>query len=99
MRDTMQRGIEARWRSGRWAESIVSIAVEFKEAGPSSLDYFVRVDLDGGHAFDFAKQTRTLARDCVDICNENGWTIPFTQITLHMAAGTQAPETASDAEA
>jgi hypothetical protein len=89
MLDTMQRGIESRWRRGRWAESVRSVSVAVKEAGPSSLDSFVRVDLDGSQAFDYAKQTRLLARDCVDICNENGWTIPFTQITLHMAPSSE----------
>ncbi|MEZ4356472.1 MAG: hypothetical protein R3F16_22785 [Myxococcota bacterium] len=85
MRETMREGVEARWLETRWSESFVDLAVEFKEAGASSLDYFVRVDLDGSQAFDYQAQRRALARFCVDVCNEQGWTIPFTQITLHMA--------------
>ncbi len=94
MRDTMERGIASRWREGRWAASVESVSVEFKEAGASSLDYFVRVDLDGSQAFDHQAQARTLARDCVDICNENGWVIPFTQLTLHVAdpSASETPE-------
>ncbi|MEZ4289296.1 MAG: hypothetical protein R3E53_01695 [Myxococcota bacterium] len=85
MRETMREGVEARWLETRWSESFVDLAVEFKEAGASSLDYFVRVDLDGSQAFEYQAQRRALARFCVDVCNEQGWTIPFTQITLHMA--------------
>ena len=88
MRDTLERGLESRWRSGRWAASFISLSVEFQTAGASSLDYFVRVDMDGIHAMDLQAQRRALARDCVDICNENGWVIPFTQLTLHMAPPT-----------
>jgi hypothetical protein len=29
---------------------------------------------------------RALARLLVDVCNENGWVIPFTQITLHQSS-------------
>lgn len=85
MLDTMLRGVEARWRSSPWADSLVSVSAEFKEAGASSLDYFVRVDCDGSQAFQFATQKRALARFCVDVCNEEGWVIPFTQLTLHVA--------------
>lgn len=85
MRETLARGLETRWRSGRWADDVASLAVEFQEAGASSLDYFVRIDMKGASAFDLQAQKRTLARDCVDVCNENGWVIPFTQLTLHVA--------------
>lgn len=85
MRETMERGVLERWQETRFASSLVSSAVEFKEAGASSLDYFVRVDLDGSQAFDLMSQQRALARFCVDVCNEQGWTIPFTQLTLHVA--------------
>ena len=91
MRETMREGVEARWLETRWSESFVDLAVEFKEAGASSLDYFVRVDLDGSQAFDYQAQRRALARFCVDVCNEQGWTIPFTQITLHMADTKSVP--------
>ncbi len=96
MRDAMERGIDARWRESRWSESLVSLSVEFAEAGASSLDYFVRVDLDGSVAFDLQAQKRALARFCVDICNEHGWVIPFTQLTLHVA-GSEPDASAPDA--
>lgn len=84
-REMMEAEIERRWRESPWARSLVSVAVEFSTAGPSSLDYFVRVDLDGSQAIEYAAQRRHLASLCVDVCNENGWVIPFPQLTIHAA--------------
>jgi hypothetical protein len=90
MRSHLQRRVEEHFRSGRWRDSVENVSIEFEEAGSSSLIYFVRVDFDGETAFDYAIQKRELARVCVDVCNEQGWTIPFTQLTLHVAdAGAQ----------
>jgi predicted nucleic acid-binding Zn-ribbon protein len=90
MRSHLQRRVEEHFRSGRWRDSVENVSIEFEEAGSSSLIYFVRVDFDGQTAFDYAIQKRELARVCVDVCNEQGWTIPFTQLTLHVAdAGAQ----------
>lgn len=85
MRDVLEEGILEKWRGSGWNESFLSAAVEFKEASASSLDYYVRVDFDGTSAFEIQAQARQLARFCVDICNEQGWVIPFTQLTLHVA--------------
>jgi hypothetical protein len=68
------------------AEEILNIAVEFKHAGSSSLDYAILADFAGSAAPKYQKIDRLIARICVDVCNENGWRIPFTQITLHQAA-------------
>jgi uncharacterized membrane protein YbaN (DUF454 family) len=86
MRDTMEREVEAMWRESRWADALQSISVEFENAGASSLDYFVRVDLDGSCALELMAQKRMLARCCVDVCNRHGWVIPFSQLTLHVAS-------------
>lgn len=84
-RARLESEIARRWRDSAWADSLVSVAVEFSAAGPSSLDYFVRVDLDGSQAFDYAAQRRHLARLCVEVCNDAGWVIPFQQLTVHVA--------------
>jgi hypothetical protein len=62
-----------------------SIKVEFQSAGTSSLDYVVLADFDGslGSRYNFIK--RRIQSICVDVCNDNGWVIPFTQITVHQA--------------
>ena len=51
----------------------------------------VKVSLGGGMAVQEAVAARwnmlrrIIPRVCVDVCNEQGWVIPFTQITLHQA--------------
>ena len=68
-------------------ELIEKVSVEFAMAGASSLDYEVEVDLKGAAAEKYEKVQYALQRILVDCCNENGWGIPFQQITLHRAEG------------
>ncbi len=67
-------------------EAVRSVKVEFSAANSSSLDYTVLADFSGdlGHRFKFIE--RMIQRVCVDVCNEQGWVIPFTQITVNRAA-------------
>ena len=66
-------------------EKLISLKVELSSAGASSLDYAILADFHG----DLASRYRTIQRDIirilVDCCNENGYEIPFSQITLHNA--------------
>ncbi len=66
-------------------EPIRSLKVEFKAAGASSLDYEILGDFDGAVADKLEMLRRALQRFAVEACNEHGWTIPFTQVTLHQA--------------
>lgn len=66
-------------------EPIRSLKVEFKAAGASSLDYEILGDFDGAVADKLEVLRRALQRFAVEACNEHGWTIPFTQVTLHQA--------------
>ncbi|MCB1230595.1 MAG: hypothetical protein KDN19_10030 [Verrucomicrobiae bacterium] len=74
-------------------DDIINIGVEFKEAGASSLDYAILADFSGNAASKYQKLHRAIPRICVDVCNEQGWVIPFTQITVHQAA---EPESSSE---
>ena len=67
------------------AEKVVNISVEFANAGASSLDMAVLADFSGDAAAKFNHVSRAIQRICVDTCNEHGWIIPFTQITMHQA--------------
>lgn len=62
-----------------------NLAVEFKTAGASSLDMAILADFSGEVASDYPKLERLLHRIAVDACNEHGWEIPFTQVTVHTA--------------
>ncbi|MEM7600224.1 MAG: hypothetical protein AAF357_02280, partial [Verrucomicrobiota bacterium] len=66
-------------------EKLVSLKVEFASAGASSLDLEIIADFDGSLAQKYQALQRALQRYAVECCNENGWGIPFAQITLHNA--------------
>lgn len=68
------------------ADHLVGLRVEFKAATASSLDYVVLVDLRGVAARDYDRLQRAISRVLVETCNEQGWVIPFTQVTVHQAA-------------
>ncbi len=66
-------------------EVVRSIKVEFSSASSSSLDYQILADFDGSLAPKYNVIRRRIQSICVDVCNEHGWIIPFTQVTLHQA--------------
>ncbi len=71
-------------------DQIGRIKVEFRAAGASSLDYEIVADMKGEVADKFEVISRALQKASVDACNEHGWTIPFTQVTVHPAAAAAA---------
>ena len=68
------------------ADHVRDVEVEFLRAGASSIDYEVEVDVTGDVAERFEEIERELARVVVEIATENGWEIPFQQITIHQAS-------------
>jgi small-conductance mechanosensitive channel len=76
--------------------------VEFKAAGGSSLDYQIYMVLNGRAAKAYFRAQRMVQQACVDVCNREGWVIPFTQVTVHSGNSVEGPgkqpdETASGA--
>lgn len=67
-------------------ENLVNISVPFASAGASSLDFEVLADFKGEAGGLYPKLSRYIQQVCVDVCNEQGWGIPFQQITIHQAA-------------
>jgi hypothetical protein len=65
---------------------LVHLSVEFAEAGASSLELNVLADFSGDAAPRYRLLRRAIQRICVDACNARDWVIPFTQMTLHIAA-------------
>lgn len=65
---------------------LTSLAVEFAQAGASSLDLLIIAAFSGEAADSYFKIQRLLQRLAVEACNANGWVIPFNQITVHRAA-------------
>ncbi len=68
------------------ADKVVNVGVEFASASASSLDMAVLADFSGDAAARYNHVSRAIQRLCVETCNEFGWIIPFTQITMHQAA-------------
>lgn len=64
-------------------ENIIDIKVFFSCANASSLDYTIMADLKGAAAPQAVFVPGAIQQILVDACNENGWTIPFTQVTVH----------------
>jgi hypothetical protein len=80
-------------------EGIKSVRAEFRAAAASSLELVVLADFAGELAPRYNLLERALQRMWVDVCNERGWIIPFTQITLHQAGPASLPELGKNQEA
>ena len=79
----LQRAVEQCMQAMDFAQHIDSVAVELKEAGASSLDYWVCVTLSYEGARAHRKIGRLIQQTCVATCTENDWDIPFPQLTIH----------------
>lgn len=81
---TLQSFLKNRMAGENWAEDCLSLSVDFLQAGASSLDVAVLLDLRGKQAPAYRRIERAINRWCVECCNENNWEIPFPQMTLHL---------------
>ena len=64
-------------------EEVEAVFSAFREANTSSLDYIVVAKLAGSADDRRLPLQRALQKGCLDACNQNGWTIPFPQLTVH----------------
>jgi len=59
--------------------------VEFSQAGASSLDYLIVVNINSVAAEHYYRIERYIQQACVQVCNKEGWSIPFPQMTISQA--------------
>ena len=78
--------VEKRVADEGYADRLLNLRVEFERANTSSLDLVVIADFDGTLGDLYNRMRRSMQRWCVEACNEYGWEIPFTQLTLHQAS-------------
>jgi hypothetical protein len=78
LRNTIQQRVE---QEG-YGEQLLNLRVEFAQANSSSLDIVVIADFSGELGDLYNRLRRAIQRWCVDACTENGWEIPFPQMTL-----------------
>jgi len=71
-------------------EDLKSLQVEFKAAGSSSLDYLIYATMEGNSAASYFAIGRLIQQTCVDVCDKEGWIIPFPQLTVHRAEATSS---------
>lgn len=79
-------------------DQLIALSVELSQAGTSSLDFTVLADFAGTCASRYQMLGRALQRLCVEACNAHGWTLPFTQITLHAPPGITIPASSDRGE-
>ena len=63
----------------------IQTRVEFQRAGESSLDYIVIVKINSVASKHYYRIERYIQQACVKVCNEQGWSIPFPQVTINKA--------------
>ena len=66
----------------KFIKSFQELKVEFKEATTHSLDLQILSTFDGSAAEDYNHIKRVLRRNALDICNENGWVLPYTKVQI-----------------
>ncbi|MCG6887956.1 MAG: hypothetical protein LJE92_00070 [Gammaproteobacteria bacterium] len=84
-------GITEAFAAAGYGDDLKDLLVEFKAASASSLDYLIFATLDGNRAASYFAIGRLIQQSCVDICNREGWVIPFSQVTIHQAQDRPLP--------
>ncbi len=83
----LRQSVERAMKQSELGEYVQDVLVDFQEAAASSLNYLVYVNMKGAAADSYFAISRMLQRICVDTCNEQGWSIPFNQMTVHAGSG------------
>jgi hypothetical protein len=80
---TLHTYISQRANDEGYGDQLLNLRVEFAEANSSSLDIVIIADFKGHLGDLYNRLRRAIQRWSVDACTENGWEIPFPQMTLN----------------
>jgi hypothetical protein len=83
--ERLMTGLKTAFQQADYGDDLKDLLVEFKEAGTNSLDYLIYATMEGSVASSYFTIARLIQQTCVDICNHEGWVIPFAQVTIHQA--------------
>lgn len=83
--ERLRSGLNVAFEHAEFGNDLKNLVVDFNEAGTNSLDYLVYVTMGGQSAASYYNIKRLIQQTCVDICNQEGWVIPFAQLTIHQA--------------
>ncbi|MEK7990298.1 MAG: hypothetical protein VSS52_004775 [Thiotrichaceae bacterium] len=84
-KEALKQGFQA----SKWENEAKVLTVDFKQAGTNSLDYLILVKVNSSAASYYFALERLVQKICVEVCNQENWVIPFTQLTLHAGDGFQ----------
>lgn len=87
IRTTLEDFFTSRLKDSRYGAHLNHCSVEFDEAAASSLNFLILASFSGAAADAYFPIRRLLQHLAVDACNANEWTIPFNQMTVHLANG------------
>lgn len=87
IRKRLEDFITAHLKDSPYGAHLKNCLVEFDEAAASSLNFLIVASFTGAAAEAYLHLRRLLQRLAVEACNVNDWTIPFNQMTIHLAAG------------
>lgn len=79
----LREGIRNGFQQESYGDALEGLWVEFAEANTSSLDFKIVAIFDGKAASEYYTIIRSLQRYAVDVCNQQQWEIPFTQVVVH----------------
>jgi hypothetical protein len=83
--EILREGIKKSLHQARYGGSLKHLRVYFAQANTSSLDFKIVAFFDGQAAEYYYPIERALQRHAVEVCNQQQWEIPFTQVVLHNA--------------
>lgn len=81
--DKLKEYLQAELINEGYGEHVISLAVEFKEMGDSSIDYDIIVDFSGRVAKDYYKLSRVIQKIAMNATNKYRWEIPYTTFTIN----------------
>lgn len=86
----LKAAIEKGFREMPYGKYLNRVIVELKEMSSSSLDIITIARFEGPAASEWTEIGWKIQQLALECCNENGWEIPFPQLTVHQA---ESPET------
>ena len=94
--EILQEALQRELNKETFAKDLLAVKVEFKEARSDSLDFSIMVDFGGKAARHYDRLTRLLPRIALETCDEQGWVIPFPQLTFYSGAAAEDEQTVMD---
>lgn len=85
----ISEAIRQAFKKSGFENQLENLLVELSVASSSSLDYIIFATMQKSVAKDFYKLERLIQQTCIAVSNEQQWTIPFPQLTVHSSSNTK----------